>query len=139
MYTYDVQYPEFTWDQVKEMGPIDAAGAVEALRNFPFRELLERADSLGAESTAPTITFRSKPDGAILSFCMRAADYREVYMESEGEKVAVGPVDEQFMVGAVESFFSGSHPALCKQMANHPGAVTQRPFLKRLKSLFLSK
>lgn len=139
MYTYDVQYPEFAWDQVKEMGHIDAAGAAEAFRKFPFRELIAKADSLGPEWTAPTISFRSQSDGATLSYCMRAADYREIYMENEGETVTVGPIDEQFMVEAIESFFSGSRADLYERLASHPVAVTQRSLWKRVKSLFSSK
>ena len=139
MYTYDVQYPEFAWDQVKEMGPIDAGGAIAAFRKFPFRELIAKADSLGPEWTAPTISFRSKSDGATLSYCMRAADYPEIYMESEGETVTVGPVDERIMIEAIESFFSGGRSDLYERLASHPAAVTQRGLWKRVKSLFSGK
>lgn len=46
MYTYDVQYGDFNWDQKKEMGPIDVAGAITAFRSFPFQEEYEKALSI---------------------------------------------------------------------------------------------
>lgn len=136
MYTYDVQYPDFDWNQVREMGSVDATGAIEAFRNFPFKELVDKANQLGPESTAPTITFRSQSDGSSLSFCIRAADYEEVYMENDGETVTVGPINESFIIDAIRSFFVGSHSDLYERLASQPEAVTQRNFWKRTKSFF---
>jgi hypothetical protein len=45
MYTYDVQYVDFQIDQVKEMGQIDADGAVNAFQSFPFKEQQEKAQT----------------------------------------------------------------------------------------------
>ena len=136
MYTYDVQYPEFDWDQYKEMGPVDQAGAVDAFRHFPFAELIAKADALGDEATAPTMTFRSPSDGATLSYCMRASDYREAYMEFDEQTVTVGPIDDPFMIDAINAFFSGSHSDLYERLAQNPIAVTQRGLWKRLKAMF---
>lgn len=139
MYTYDVQYPEFEWDQVKEMGIIDQSGAIEAFRKFPFRELIAKAATLGPESTAPTITFRSQSDKSSLSYCMRASDYQEVYMENGGLTVTVGPIDESFMIDAIASFFSGGHSDLYERLARQSTAVNQRGLWKRVKSFFAMK
>jgi hypothetical protein len=139
MYTYDVQYPEFEWDQVKEMGIIDQAGAIEAFRKFPFGELIAKADRLGPDATAPTMSFRSQSDQSTLAYCLRAPAYEEVYMENDGQTVTVGPVDVSFMLDAIESFFSGCHADLYERLARHPTAVTQRGLWKRLKSIFGKK
>ena len=66
MYTYDVQYVDFRFDQVKEMGEIDIQGAVKAFRSFPFKEQQQKARSL-SEATFPTIRFRSHPDKWVLA------------------------------------------------------------------------
>jgi hypothetical protein len=139
MFTYDVQLPEFDWNQYKEMGPIDQAGAIEAFREFPFRELISKANALGDDATAPTIVFRSSSDGSSLWYCMRSSDYREVYMEYDGQTVTVGPIDEPLMVEAIGSFFSATHADLYERLAEHPGAVTQRGLWKRLRAIFLTK
>lgn len=90
MYTYDVQLPEFNWDQYKEMGPVDQAVAINAFRRFPFAELVAKADTMGDEAPAPTIIFRSA-DGSSLWYCMRSSRYPETYMEYGGQTVAIGP------------------------------------------------
>ncbi len=59
MYTYNIQYVNFRWDVKKEMGQIDAAGAINAFRSFPFREQQKKAQNLSAP-TAPTISFVSR-------------------------------------------------------------------------------
>jgi hypothetical protein len=66
MYTYDAQYPEFEWDQVRKMGSVDVTAAIHAFRNFPFDELFDKATSLGPDATAATITFRAPTDQPIL-------------------------------------------------------------------------
>ena len=139
MFTYDVQLPEFDCDQVKEMGPIDQAGAIEAFRVFPFEELISKADALGDDATAPTMIFRSALDGSSLWYCMRSSDYREVYMEYDGQTVTVGPINESFMVDAIRSFFSANREDLYERLCKHPDAVTQRGLWKRLKAIFLTK
>ena len=136
MYTYDVQYPEFAWDQYKEMGPVDEGGAIDAFRHFPFAELVAKADALGGDATAPTIIFRSPSDGSSLWYCMRSSHYRETYMEHDGQTVTVGPVDESFMVDAISSYFSGNHSDLYERLARHSNAVTQRGLWRRLKAVF---
>ena len=139
MYTCEVQYPEFDWDQYKELGPVDQVGAIDAFRRFPFAELMEKVDALGEEATAPTIIFRSPSDGSSLWYCMRARDYREVYMEFDGQTVTAGPIEEPFMLDAINTFFSGSHSDLYERLAQTPDAVTQRGLWRRLKAMFSSK
>jgi len=136
VYTYDVQYPEFDCYDVKEMGQVDATGALEAFRSFPFRELILKADALGPHLTAPTMTFRSKSDEASLSFCMRAPNYGEVRMENAGDEVTVGPVDQQVMIDAITPFFFESHSSLFERLAIRPEAVVRRRLWNQLRSLF---
>ena len=136
MYTYDVQYPEFDCYEVKEMGQVDATGALEAFRSFPFRELILKAEALGPDSTAPTMSFRSKSDEASLSFCMRSPDYGEVRMENAGDEVTVGPVDDQVMIDAITTFFFESHGGLFERLAIRPKAVVHRRLWNQLRSLF---
>ena len=139
MYTYDVQYPEFEWNQVKEMAIIDQAAAIEAFRKFPFAELIAKAESLGPDATAPTISFRSQSDQSSLSYCRRSPTNQELYLENDGQTVTVGSIDESFMIDAIKAFFSGSHSDLYERLARHPTAVTQRGLWKRLKSIFGTK
>ena len=138
MYTYDVQYAEFDWNQVKEMGSIDVAGAIKAFSTFPFIEEYEKANSL-PEGTAPTISFRSQSDKAILSIWLMEPGLYEVYMEDKGKKVTVETSNEQFITETIESFFGNSRSDLFKQLANQPGAVIKVEFLKWVLSLFLGK
>src|SRR5215831_17623653 len=81
MYTYDIQYVDFRTDQLKEMGQVDAAGAVQAFRSFPFKEQLEKAKGL-SEPTFLTISFRSHHDGAILALWSLEPNIYEIYLMS---------------------------------------------------------
>ena len=135
MYTYNVQYVDFRTDQVEEMGQVDAAGAVQAFRSFPFREQQEKARTL-SEPTFPTISFQSKADGAVLAVWSLEPDAYEIYLENQGEKVTVETRGVGLVIQAIESFFGGSRADLYNQLANRPGAVTKRGFLNRLKSIF---
>jgi len=135
MYTYDIQYVDFRTDQLKEMGQVDAAGAVQAFRSFPFKEQLEKAKGL-SEPTFLTISFRSHHDGAILALWSLEPNIYEIYMENNAEKVTVDTKGEELVVEAINSFFSGSRSDLYKRLSSSPGAVTKRGLVNRLKSLF---
>jgi hypothetical protein len=135
MYTYDVQYVDFRFDQVKEMGEIDAQGAVKAFRSFPFKEQLQKARSL-SEPTFPTISFRSQPDKWALAIWSIESDLYDVYLEGDGKKVTVETRDQSFIVNAIERFFSGGRSDLYEQMAGRPGAVTAQRLWHRIVSMF---
>jgi hypothetical protein len=135
MYTHDVQYVDFQNNQVKEMGQIDAAGAVNAFRLFPFKEQQEKARTLD-EPTFPTISFRSQADGAVLAVWSLESDVYEIYLENKGEKVTVETKEESLVIEAINSFFAGDRSDLYNRLASKPGAVTKRGFLNRLKSIF---
>ena len=135
MYTYDVQYVDFRTDQVKEMEQVDAAGAVNAFRSFPFNEQQEKARNL-PEPTFPTISFRSQADGAVLAVWSLEPDVYEIYLENEGEKVTVATGQESNVIESITSFFAGDRSDLYNRLATSPGAVTKRGFLNRLKSIF---
>jgi hypothetical protein len=70
MYTYDLQYPEFKWDQFKKMGPVDVDGAVDAFNTFPFEYLFQKTESLGEDATAATLWFRAPSDQPVLAICL---------------------------------------------------------------------
>ncbi len=135
MYTYNVQYVDFRWDEKKEMGQIDAAGAVNAFRSFPFQEQQKKAETL-PEPTYPTISFVSQNDGAILSVWSFEPNSYELYLENTGEKVTVETKDETLIVESINSFFAGSRTELFNRLASSPGAATKRGFLNIIKSFF---
>jgi hypothetical protein len=137
MYTYDVQYADFEGDQKKEMGPVDASGAINAFRSFPFLEQYERAQSL-PDGTAPTISFRSQSDEAVLAVWILEPNVYDVYLELSDGMVTVTTSDESFIIQAITSFFSGSRDDLFKKLAKTPGAVTKQGLLKRINSLWSS-
>lgn len=133
MYTYDVQYVDFRTDEVKDMGAVDAAGAVSAFRSFPFKEQLERAKTL-SEPTFPTITFRS--DEAVLAVWSLEPDEYEIYLEQNEQKITLTVRGEALPIEAIQLFFNGGRAELYERLAKQPGAVTQRGIWHRLKSLF---
>ena len=135
MYNYNVQYVDFRWDEKKEMGQIDAAGAINAFRTFPFREQQEKAKTL-PEPTYPTISFVSQSDGAILSVWSYEPDSYELYLENAGEKVTVETKGESLIIESINSFFAGSRAELFNRLSNIPGAATKRGFLNTIKSFF---
>ncbi|HEY9436852.1 MAG TPA: hypothetical protein VI260_35800 [Blastocatellia bacterium] len=135
MYTYDVQYVDFRYDQVKEMGEVDTQGAVKAFHAFPFKEQQLKARSL-SEATYPTISFRAHPDKWTLSIWSLEPDLYEVYLEGKGKKVTVETRDQSFIVNAIERFFSGGRSELYEQMAGRPGAVTSQRLWDRIVSMF---
>jgi hypothetical protein len=135
MYNYNVQYVDFRWDEKKEMGQIDAAGAVNAFRSFPFREQQEKAKTL-PEPSAPTLSFVSQSDGAILAIWSYEPNSYELYLENAGEKVTVETTGETLIIESINSFFAGSRAELFNRLASEPSAVTKRGFLNRLKSIF---
>ncbi len=135
MFTYNVQYVDFRQDEKKEMGQIDAAGAVNAFRSFPFKEQQKKAETL-PEPTFPTISFVSQSDGAILAIWSYEPDKYDLYLENAGEKVTVETKDETFIVESIKSFFAESRVDLFNRLASKPGAVTKRGFLNTIKSLF---
>ncbi len=135
MFTYNVQYVDFRWDEKKEMGQIDAAGAVNAFRSFPFREQQKKAETL-PEPTFPTISFVSQSDSATLAVWSYELDKYDLYLENTGEKVTVETKDETFIVESINSFFIGSRADLFNRLANKPSAVTKRGFLNTIKSFF---
>jgi hypothetical protein len=135
MYTYDVQYVEFRFDELNEMGEIDAHGAVKAFRSFPFKEQQQKARAL-SEPTFPTITFRSNPDKWALAIWSLEPDLYEVYLEGNGMKVTVETRDQSFIVNVIERFFSGGHSELYEQLAGRPGAVIAQRLWHRIVSMF---
>ena len=135
MYTYNLQYVDFRTDQVKEMGPVDAAGAIKAFASFPFKEQLEKAQGL-PEPTFPTISFRSHDDGAALAVWSLEPNVYEIYMENKGEKVTLNSKGDDLVIEAIGSFFSGSRSELFNRLSSVPGAVTKRGFLNRLNLFF---
>jgi hypothetical protein len=134
MYTYDVQYVDFRTDQVKDMGAVDAVGAVSAFRSFPFKEQLEKAKTL-SEPTFPTISFRSGSDEAVLAVWSLEPDEYEIYLEQNEQKVTLAVRGEAAPIDAIQSFFNGGRADLYERLAKQPGAVTQRGIWNRLKSL----
>ena len=135
MYTYDVQYVDFRFDQVKEMGEIDAQGAIKAFRSFPFKEQQQKARAL-SEPKFPTISFRSHTDKWTLAIWSLEPDLYEVYLEGDGKKVTVETREQSFIVNMIERFFSGSRSELYEQLAGRPGAVTAQRLWHRIVSMF---
>jgi len=135
MYNYNVKYVNFRWDEKKEMGQIDAAGAINAFRTFPFLEQQEKAKTL-PEPTAPTLSFVSQGDSAILSVWSYEPNEYELYLENTGEKVTVETKGESLIVESINSFFAGSRKDLFNRLASEPSAVTKRGFLNTIKSFF---
>ena len=130
MYTYDVQYVDFRWDQVKEMGEVGVDDAVNAFLSFPFKEQLDKADQMlgddpNAEPTSPTISFRSESDDASLAVWAMDSDSYEVYFESQDKKVTVETNHSDFIVEAIKEFFSGSHADLFQRLSGERVAVTK--------------
>jgi hypothetical protein len=131
MYTYDVQHVDFRFDQVKEMGEIDAQEAVKAFRSFPFKEQHQKARSL-SKPTFPTISFRSRADKWTLAIWSIEPDLYNVYLEGDWKNVTVETPDQSFIVNAIERFFSGGRSDLYEQMAGRPGAVTAQRLWRRI-------
>lgn len=141
MYSYDVQYVDFQWDEIKEMGQVDADGAIKAFHSFPFKEQHEKADKILKENadagpTYPTISFRSKGDNATLAIWSTELNKYEVYLENENRKVTVETKNADFIVETIKDFFSGNRLDLFKRLSKEPGADTILGFWERLKSFF---
>ena len=136
MYTYDVQYPEFEWDQVKKMGPVDVAGALEAFRSFPFDELFQKAESLGPDATAATISFRAPSDQPVLAIWLYEPGLYQVYMENFGDKVTIESRDKEFIIETIKEFFAGNHQDVYEKLAKDLSAVGTLGLWNRLKRIF---
>ncbi|MBK8812726.1 MAG: hypothetical protein IPN69_18615 [Acidobacteria bacterium] len=135
MYNYNIQYVDFRWDEKEEMGQIDAVGAVNAFRTFPFPEQYQKAKTL-PEPTAPTLSFVSQGDGAILSVWSHEPNEYELYLENAGEKITVETKGESLIVESINSFFAGSRKDLFNRLASEPSAVTKRGFFNTIRSFF---
>ncbi len=134
MYTYNVQYAAFRWDQVQERGLVDVKGAVEAFRAFPFRDEFKKGSQVSAPPgpTAPTISFRSHSDGAVLAVWMVGLELYEVYLQEGGEKVRNETSEEPLIIEAIEAFFAGSRADLIRHLGHLPSCVAKPRFWNRL-------
>ena len=140
MYTYDVQYPEFEWDQVKKMGPVDVAGALNAFRTFPFDNLFQKAQELVPDATAATISFRAPSDQPVLAIWLFQPGVYEIYMENLGDKVTIECKDKEFITETIKEFFAGNHQDVYEKLAKNSSAVGTLGLWKSIKEdLFLSK
>ena len=135
MYTCDVQFVDFRWDQTEPRGTVDANRALEEFRRFPFKEQLRKAATL-REPTFPTVSFKSSPDAAALAIWSLKPDHYEVYYEQPGRKVTIESSDLADIERTIQRFFSGERSSLYSDLARYPGAVTVRSILDRLKALF---
>ena len=135
MYTCDVQFVDFRWDQTESRGTVDVTRALEEFRRFPFKEQLRKAATL-REPTFPTVSFKSKPDAAALAVWSLKPDQYEVYYEQPGRKVTIESTDVADIERTIQRFFSGERGSLYSDLARYPGAVTVRSILDRLKVLF---
>ena len=133
-YTHDVQLARFRWDQVEERGAIDAEGAIEAFRAFPFRQEQEAARSL-PEPTFPTVSFRSHPDGAVLSVWSLEPGEFEVHLEAGKVQVTVSERDPARIEEAIHHFFAGNRQPLLSGIPSDRDAVPRSGILGRLKGL----
>jgi hypothetical protein len=130
-----VQLAHFRWDQIEERGPVDAGGAVKAFREFPFKEQQQKANGLD-EPTFPTVAYRSKDDGAVLSVWSLEPDSYELYMETEGEKVTVTEDDTAPIEEAIGAFFDGHRRDLFERLAHRKGALVKRGVVGWARRLF---
>lgn len=137
MYTYDIQYVDFPVDQVKEMGQVTAEEAVKIFQSFPFKEQQEKAKTL-TEPTFPTISFRSRNDGANLAVWSLEPNVYEVYFENNGKKVTAETNEKRIVIESIESFFAGNRSDLYDRLSKIPGAVTPGHLFNRIKSIFWS-
>ena len=135
MYTCDVQYPEFEWDQYKKMGPVDVDEAVEAFNTFPFDELFQKTEALGPDATAAILWFRAPADQPVLAICLLQPGVYEIYMDF-GDKVKIESRDKHFIVETIKDFFSGNHGSLYEKLAKDPSAAGTLGFWNRLKRIF---
>jgi hypothetical protein len=136
MYSYDVQYPEFQWDQYKKMGPIDVGGAVDAFTTFPFSDLFQKTESLGADATAATIWFRAPSDQPALAIWLLQPGIYQIYMENFGDKVTIESKDREFIIDMIKDFFSGNHEKVYEKLARDSSAVGNLGLWNRLKKIF---
>ncbi len=134
-YTHDVQYVHFNWDQIEDRGPVDASGAVEAFRTFPFKAQQREARNLEAP-TFPTVAYRSKEDGAVLSVWSLEPDSYELYMEVDGQKVTVALDDTAPIEDAIHAFFAGQRRDLFGRLARRKGATAKRGVLGWARRVF---
>jgi hypothetical protein len=134
-YSHDVQLVQFRYDQTEDRGSVDVDAALAAFRGFPFREQQEQARSL-PEPTFPTVTFRSHPDGAVLSIWSLEAGEYEVYLEQAGHKVTVEESRVERVEQIIRDFFAGQRSELQAQLSDSRGAVVKGGgFLSRVRSL----
>ena len=136
MYTYDVQYPEFEWDQFKKVGPVDVAGALDAFRTFPFDDLFQKADALGPDATAATIWFRAPSDQPVLAIWLSQPGVYEIYMENFADKVTIESKDKEFITETIKEFFAGNHQDLYEKLAKDHSAVGTLGLWNRLRKIF---
>ena len=133
MYTCEVQYPEFDFDQIEKMGPMDVVEAVNVFRTFPFEVSPEETNSIEEEGPAATIWFRADSGQPTLMIIGLQPGMFEISMENFGTNVSVESGNREFIVGVIERFFSGQHDELYENLAQDGSADGTLGFMNRLK------
>ena len=137
MYTCEVQFPEFEFDEIEKMGPMDVAEAVDVFRTFPFEVSPEETISIEEEGPAATIWFRAPSGQPTLMITSMQPGMFGISMENFGTNVSVESGNREFIVGVIERFFSGQHDELYESLAQDENAQGTLGFMNRLKRIVL--
>ena len=135
MYTCEVQYPKFEFDEIEKMGPMDVVEAVNIFRTFPFEVSPEENMSIEGEGPTAIIWFYAPSGQPSLMITGMQPGMFHISMENLGTNVYLESGNREFIVSVIERFFSDQHDELYESLAQDGSADGTLGFMNRLKRM----
>jgi hypothetical protein len=130
------QYVDYKWDQHKEFGNVSVREAVNAFNAYPYKEQLEKAQTL-SQPTFPTISFECAEDGSVIAIWSLVPGQFEVFHQtSKSKKITIETDNKKYIEHLIELYFSGERQSLEKEMSEDKTATIVTSFWQKIMSVF---